>query len=181
MVEHLIQTLQYYHYVCLGGSMRILGGILVILGIILSLTIFLAPIGIPMFFIGGLLILFGGRRKTYITNVVTVSNNTSDQGYARAPPREAPISYREVAPVEPSRPAPLLAANIDTQSGGYDQQKWRALIRFDDEISAAAEKVRAMGGEWEDELARSYLQLNDKSYLDLIVKKILSEAQAKKA
>jgi len=59
----------------------------------------------------------------------------------------------------------------------YDRKKWLALIRFDDEIRAAANKVRGLGEGWEDELARAYLQLNEKAALDRIVGGIVRRAQ----
>ena len=59
----------------------------------------------------------------------------------------------------------------------YDERKWMALIRFDEEIRAAATTVRAYGQRWEDELARTYLQINDKGSLDQIVRNILGRAQ----
>jgi uncharacterized membrane protein YqaE (UPF0057 family) len=63
----------------------------------------------------------------------------------------------------------------------YDERKWRALIRFDDEIAAAANRARGFGAHCEDELARSYLRLNDKSYLDALLDKIAKEARAQSA
>ncbi len=72
-----------------------------------------------------------------------------------------------------------MRARPDPGPSSFDRTKWQALIRFDDEISAAAAVVRRLGGRWEDELARTYLQLNDKSYLELIVKKLLDDAGAK--
>jgi uncharacterized membrane protein YqaE (UPF0057 family) len=63
----------------------------------------------------------------------------------------------------------------------YDERKWRALIRFDDEIAAAAKRARGFGADCEDELARSYLRLNDKSYLDALLDKIAKEARAQSA
>ena len=69
----------------------------------------------------------------------------------------------------------------DRRSAAYDVRKWRALIRFDDDIAAAAATLRAFGDRWEDELARAYLQLNDKSYLSAIVQKLTSEAQTQRA
>ena len=49
--------------------MRILGGLLVGLGLLLSLTIFAAPVGIPMMFIGALLFFIGRKRSPIIVQV----------------------------------------------------------------------------------------------------------------
>jgi hypothetical protein len=52
--------------------MRVIGAIFLMIGFLLSLTILGAFIGVPMMLVGALLVAFGGRRKTVITNVVTV-------------------------------------------------------------------------------------------------------------
>jgi hypothetical protein len=63
----------------------------------------------------------------------------------------------------------------------YDRQKWDALLKYDDQIAAAANRVRRLRGRWEDELARAYLILNDKSYLRKIEDKIYAEERAEAA
>lgn len=63
----------------------------------------------------------------------------------------------------------------------YDEKKWAALLKYDDEIAAAAGRVRRLGDQWEDELARAYLILNDKSYLGRIEEKIFAEARGRAA
>ncbi len=78
-------------------------------------------------------------------------------------------------PPPPHQPGP---PNDNPSAPGYNVVKWRALVRFDDEIAAAAQQVRAFGSRWEDELARSYLALNDKGYLAAILEKILRDARA---
>jgi Family of unknown function (DUF5362) len=55
--------------------MRVLGAILIVIGLICCLTIIGAIFGIPMILIGIVLVALGGRRKTVINNVVTVSNS----------------------------------------------------------------------------------------------------------
>lgn len=55
--------------------MRIAGGILIILGFLISLSIVGAIVGIPMMLIGFVMVAVGGHRKTVITNVVQVSHN----------------------------------------------------------------------------------------------------------
>jgi hypothetical protein len=98
--------------------MRIAGGILVILGLLLCLTIFGAFFGIPMIIVGLVLLVAGGRRKTVITNVVQVSNTTAgpqfsmgseDSGWQRPEPREQrrppPAVRGEAAPQLPYRQA----------------------------------------------------------------------------
>lgn len=88
--------------------------------------------------------------------------------------------------------APIRASHtrndIDGASGNdgrpplaYDERKWRALVRFDDEIAAAARQARGLGAHWESELARSYLRLNDKSYLTALLDKVTKEARGQSA
>ena len=65
-------------------------------------------------------------------------------------------------------------------TGNFDHAKWDALLKYDKEISAIAEKLRPLGQKWLDEFASSYLALNDKTYLPEIEKKIFAAAQAEK-
>jgi hypothetical protein len=72
--------------------MRVLGGILIIVGLLFCLTVFGAVIGIPMIIIGIVLLAIGGRRKTVITNVVQVSNHGPSPQFSMQP--EARLSQR---------------------------------------------------------------------------------------
>jgi hypothetical protein len=57
-------------------GLAIAGAVLVFLGLLFSLTVIGAIIGIPMMIAGAIMMAVGvfGRRKTIITNVVQVSN-----------------------------------------------------------------------------------------------------------
>jgi hypothetical protein len=115
--------------------------------------------------------------------------------YVRPPrPQEAvgPIptveSYLRSRPAGPTAKSTPVGEAYETTSErhsaserSYDERKWRALMRFDDEIAAAANRARGFGAHCEDELARSYLRLNDKSYLDALLDKIAKEARAQSA
>jgi hypothetical protein len=57
----------------------------------------------------------------------------------------------------------------------YDINRWSALLKKDDDLAKVAEKIRLLGENCVDELARSYLLLNDKKYLPDIVQKIISD------
>jgi hypothetical protein len=60
-------------------------------------------------------------------------------------------------------------------------QRWNALLRFDPDISAAAEKVRPLGEHWLDELGQAYFALNeDNDYLPNIVDRLTEEAKRDK-
>ena len=80
------------------------------------------------------------------------------------PSAEPPANHK---PAESPPPAPK----------PYDIEKWEALVKYDDEISIVAEKLRPLGEKWIDEFARSYLILNDKKYLLSIVQKIIKAAR----
>ena len=59
--------------------MRIAGVLLIILGLLMSLSIVGAIVGVPLMLIGFVMVIVG-RRKTIITNVVNVSNTTERAG-----------------------------------------------------------------------------------------------------
>lgn len=67
-----------------------------------------------------------------------------------------------------------------TSSAGapFDRAKWNALVQYDKDIAMVAEKLHPLGPKWLDELASSYLALNDKKYLPDIEQKIITAAKA---
>ena len=101
------------------------------------------------------------------------------------PTVESYLRSQKASPTPRSSAAPPAyepsAEHNSAPERSYDERKWRALIRFDDEIAAAANRARGYGAHCEDELARSYLRLNDKSYLDAFLDKIAKEARAQSA
>jgi hypothetical protein len=61
------------------------------------------------------------------------------------------------------------------------KDRWNALIRYDDELRAAAEELRSFGEAWVNELGRAYFALNeDRSYLPNIVTQLRREAERKR-
>ena len=58
--------------------LRIIGGIMIVLGIVLSITIILAPVGVPMIVLGLLFILVGRKRAPIIVHINNSGNQ--DQG-----------------------------------------------------------------------------------------------------
>lgn len=59
------------------------------------------------------------------------------------------------------------------------QERWRALSRYDPEIAPVAEMLAAYGEKWVGEFASAYFALNeDRSYLDTIAARLISEAEA---
>jgi hypothetical protein len=56
------------------------------------------------------------------------------------------------------------------------------LLRYDDEIRAAAEKLRPFGDSWVNKLGQAYFALNeDRQYLPNIVSRLIEEAERDKA
>src|ERR1043165_512426 len=171
--------------------MRIVGAIFIVLGFLVCLTIIGISFGLGMMFIGGLVVVFGGRRKTVITNVVQVTNAPApEQRYV--PPPEIAIDVPEVRQVQ-RRDPPMLPPTIDitprqefahsplntlnASDDDYDRKKWQALLKYDPDLARVAEKMRQLGDHWVDELARSYLAINDKAYLPNIVNQIIADAR----
>src|ERR1700722_16197244 len=85
--------------------MRIFGVVLILTGLLICLTIVGIPFGIFLMFIGTLCAIFGGRRRTIITNVVQVSTMPGAQ-IAQVPQDDG---YRDtMRTIEPPRQEPRL-------------------------------------------------------------------------
>jgi hypothetical protein len=74
----------------------------------------------------------------------------------------------------------LLAAAKVAEKKDYDSRKWENLIKYDEDVSRAVQRVQVFGGKWVDQLASSYLSLNDKQYLDTVTNKIIESAEREK-
>ncbi|HDL16319.1 MAG TPA: DUF3426 domain-containing protein [Rhizobiales bacterium] len=61
---------------------------------------------------------------------------------------------------------------------GFDRAKWNALLQYDEDIRAVADKVQRYGRRWVDKLAAAYLPLNDKAYLQKIEQEVVAAAEA---
>jgi hypothetical protein len=151
--------------------MRIIGTIFILLGLVLCASVVGAGAGILMILIGAILVAAGRKRRVVINNTVTVVN-TLPEGHvyqsAHQPQRREPVI------LPPVITSAAIAAPVDT----YDKKKWQTLVRYDDDLSTAADKVRVFGPMWEDELAAEFLSINDKTYLPKIVDRIVSNATA---
>ena len=101
--------------------MRIVGAVFLVLGLLFSLSIIGAFIGVPMMLIGLVMLIAGGRRKTVITNVVQVSNTVPghrDDSYpavAAVPANRAAIG-RQPEPRTIAPPSYLPAARASAES-----------------------------------------------------------------
>jgi len=69
------------------------------------------------------------------------------------------------------------SSTINASTAQHDAHKWETLKQVDPEIAAAAAKANAVDAEAEKLLAKKYLTLNDKSYLDTMVKKAIEESK----
>jgi len=159
--------------------MRIFGVILIVIGLLVCLTIIGIPFGLFLMLVGLALIVFGSRRRTLITNVVQVSTTPghqsltieeSDGGHVVSPPRQPPII--DVSP--PRQPAQIIPPRVDD----YDRAKWDALVTYDDDIAQVEKRLKVLGQQWVDKFAKAYLAINDKSYLPMILNKIVGEARS---
>lgn len=159
--------------------MRIFGVILIVVGLLVCLTIMGIPFGLFLILVGVVLIIFGSRRRTVITNVVQVSTTPSQQslsieesdgGHVVRPPRQPPII--DVSP--PRQPAQFISSGAHD----YDRAKWNALVTYDEDIAQVEKRLRVLGQQWVDKFAQAYLAINDKSYLPMILNKIVAEARS---
>ncbi len=177
--------------------MIIAGIFLSIIGLFLCFTIFWAPVGILLMLIGGALTTVGifGRRKTVITNVVQVSNMPGQGMQATVPvdteESRVPQTRRLEAPLNSSQsreqdrrlssPPLIDVTPRETQNSnegqGYDRAKWNALVQYDEDISRVVKALAPFDKKYTDQFAAAYLALNDKTYLSIIVQKILVTAK----
>jgi hypothetical protein len=164
--------------------MRILGAVLIIVGILFCITIVGAPFGIFLIIVGVVLAVLGGRRRTVINNVIQVSNTphptvmqanvSGGHDLERGAVRYDPPPLR---PPEPANSRPLIDATPQPPRFSYDRSKWEALAHYDPEISEAVAAVAAFGQNYVDQFAAAYMALNDKSYLSMIADKIIATAK----
>jgi hypothetical protein len=171
--------------------LAILGLLTWFFGLLLCFTVILAPVGWILMFLGGIMALVGiiGRRRTVITNVIQVSNTPGVGMQANIP-----LGFDDRQPmqmIEPRfdarEPRLLEAASVvdvtprETQRRfngfAYDQAKWNALAQYDPDIARIVKVLTPYGQKYVDELAAAYLALNDKSYLPMIIQKILATAK----
>jgi hypothetical protein len=169
--------------------LRIFGAILIIIGLLVCLTIIGISFGVFLIFIGVLLVVFGGRRRTLITNIVQVSTtpgtqslNLEDSNHVR-PALTTDPRLIDVTPQPPHAPLSNLgAAPIrSTRAYQYDRAKWEALVEFDPDIAKVEATLRPLGAKYVDQFATGYLALGEKTYIDNIVQKVLETARQEDA
>ncbi len=74
----------------------------------------------------------------------------------------------------------LLTPGAVVASGAVanDKSKWHALLKYDDEVALVVNKLKPLGQKWVDEFVCSYIALDDRKYLPLLVRKIIAAARA---
>ena len=90
---------------------------------------------------------------------------------------QQPITPVDQRP-DTGEPAPANQPSASSAARVFDRAKWNALLKYDTDVAAAAEKISPFGSKWMDELASSFLTLNDKSYLNQIVEQVSAHAKA---
>jgi hypothetical protein len=84
-------------------------------------------------------------------------------------------SYKDVSS-DPSRKGPR--SDEVSNPSSNSTMRWEALVRYDDEIRAAAEKLMPFGPEWVNRLGDAFFALSeDRSYLANIVERLRNEAK----
>jgi hypothetical protein len=86
-------------------------------------------------------------------------------------------AYKEPALKKNAQSERLSSGAPDEDSPAYDSAKWHALLKYDSDVAEAAEKIRPLGPEFLNELAESFMALNDKTYLPQIVARISKRAE----
>jgi hypothetical protein len=84
----------------------------------------------------------------------------------------------QALPAEPASTTSPPHSELMPATAGFDRGRWDALAKYDPDIAPVVERVRPLGQKWIDELATSYLALNDKTYLASIEQKIAAAAKA---
>jgi hypothetical protein len=83
----------------------------------------------------------------------------------------------DLEPTTATTPPPRASPPPPPPPKPYDVEKWETLVKYDDDIAMVVQKLGPLGQKWIDELARSYLAINDKKYLLPIVQKIIRAAR----
>jgi hypothetical protein len=185
--------------------MRLVGTVLLLVGILLCISVTWAAIGFfAMAF--GLICLLIHENKIARSRIPTRSTISSQEEVPLQPQQTvgiaSPAPHPPAIPMKP--PATPLFPNLashdltsddlashdfafhDLSSSDpastpspsfFDQEKWQALCAQDRELAKLVAVLRPFGTKYVDELARAFLFFNDKDYLPLILKKIVASAR----
>jgi hypothetical protein len=140
--------------------MRILGTLLLIFGLLLCVSIVWAAIGFLMMSFGLICFLIVGERNKRARKL---NKQRVDSPDVKAP--------------EPTVIQARQDENLNATALARDRQKWMSLIQNDADLARIVDALTPYGQKYVDELARAYLVLDDKDYLPMILKKIVSSAR----
>jgi TM2 domain-containing membrane protein YozV len=135
-------------------------------GLFLCFSLIGAVIGIPIMLAAWLWAIIGAATSNPRPIQVQISHSDLRSSF---PSESAPVGIGSLIDENLSRGHSSIARD-------YDVTKWNALIKFDNDVAAAADLVRPYGPKWVNEFAHSYLALNDKNYLKPVLEKTIAAA-----
>jgi hypothetical protein len=143
-----------------------LGSVLLIGGFLLCVSIVWAALGFFMMGLGLICLLIAEERNKRFQKL---TSSRFDELHPREEPRLSP------------EPAALVSSKDEppnSVSYSFDhEEKWKSLVENDPDLGRLVAVLVPYGQKYVDELARAYLVLNDKDYLPMIIKKIITSAR----
>jgi hypothetical protein len=143
-----------------------LGSVLIIGGFLLCVSIVWAALGFLMMGLGLICLLIAEERNKRFQKL-------TPSGLDEPHPREEPRLSLEPAALVSSKDQP-------PNPVGYSfdhEEKWKSLVENDPDLGRLVAVLLPYGQKYVDELARAYLVLNDKDYLPMIIRKIITSAR----
>jgi hypothetical protein len=112
-------------------------------------------------------------RKNFTALMLTIDNAV------QTATRDHPSTFSDdMSPAKVAvRQEPLFDDTVVARSPNFDRARWDALLKHDPQIRLIADRFRVLGQEWADKFALSYLATNDRSYLPILVRKIVADAR----
>lgn len=150
----------------MGSVMRFSGAVLLIGGFLLCVSIVWAAIGFLMMGFGLICLLIAERRNKRLA----ISSGISGPRQALSPNPEPSLA---LVPADQSSDRRSNA----TGPSSYDEVRWNSLVESDPDLLRLVAILTRYGQKYVDELATAYLALNDKEYLPMILKKIVTSAR----
>jgi hypothetical protein len=152
--------------------MRILGWLLLVVGLLLCVSVLWAAAGFFCMGLGLIFLQIAERKRRRAKSAASLSDQSGPQA------EQAPIPEAAWALVSQETDEDGAAGRQNVIGlYSYDKQKWRALLSSDADISRLAKVLEPYGQKYVDEFAAAYLALNDKDYLPVILRKIIASAR----
>jgi len=153
-------------------SMRILGWLLLLCGLLLCVSVLWAAPGFVCMGLG-LIFLQIAEQKRRSAKSAASPYDQSELWAGQAPIPEAASAIN--AP-ETDEDAGAGRENV-TGPYSYNRQEWCELLRSDADILRLAKVLESYGQKYVDEFAAAYLAVNDKDYLPMILQRIVASAR----